>query len=395
MGAEEDHRALEPQVAHARHGDQQLAVEEPGARVLHAPEDGRDAAAMTSEPVRARPRPPASVPGLLLVSPPGPGAKVAPHAPAPRRPRPRSRRPHRRPSPRSRRRAVASVDLLAGWREPDGSRVAALEIVLAPGWHTYWRVPGAAGIPPRFDWSGSDNLASVAYEWPRPEVFERYGLRATASTTPWYCRCGSTRTTRRRRSTSRSTLDFGVCDDICVPAAAELAARLAPDAPEEGRARIEAALAERPLSAAEAGVAGGDLRPRAERPDGYELTAEVTFAAAPAPSTVAVLEPGQPGLWIGEPREPHRRPHRHRPRPGRSRRRRRTGARARRAAADAARRRPRHRHPRLRSPRRGRRAVATRRPGAGAPAGRAGRGRPAPAAGRPAAAPATAVAPAA
>lgn len=195
--------------------------------------------------------------------------------------------------------AVASVDLLAGWREPDGSRVAALEIVLAPGWHTYWRVPGAAGIPPRFDWSGSDNLASVAYEWPRPEVFERYGLRTYGFDDTLVLPLRLDPHDPAAPLDLALTLDFGVCEDICVPASAELAARLAPDAPEQGRARIEAALAERPLSAAEAGVAGVTcgLEPSAR---GYELTAEVTFADAPG-DTFAVLEPGQPGLWIGEP----------------------------------------------------------------------------------------------
>ena len=32
---------------------------------------------------------------------------------------------------------------------------------MAPGWHTYWRYPGDSGVPPRFDFSGSDNLASA------------------------------------------------------------------------------------------------------------------------------------------------------------------------------------------------------------------------------------------
>src|SRR5215470_10644281 len=36
-----------------------------------------------------------------------------------------------------------------------------LEIKLAPGWKTYWRSPGEGGMPPRFDWSGSANLARI------------------------------------------------------------------------------------------------------------------------------------------------------------------------------------------------------------------------------------------
>ena len=94
-------------------------------------------------------------------------------------------------------------------------------------------------------------------------------------------------------------LDFGVCADVCVPAEARLAARIAPDAPEEGRARIEAALAARAESAAEAGVARVTC---ALKPDGrgFAVTAEITFAAEPSPGQVAVLEPGRPDVWIGD-----------------------------------------------------------------------------------------------
>ena len=96
-------------------------------------------------------------------------------------------------------------------------------------------------------------------------------------------------------------LAFGVCDDICVPADGR--PRRAGSRPTPRR---RAAPASRPRSrnaprsAAEAGVAGVTcaLAPAA---GGYELTAEITFAAEPGPGQVAVLEAGQPDLWIGEP----------------------------------------------------------------------------------------------
>jgi DsbC/DsbD-like thiol-disulfide interchange protein len=94
-------------------------------------------------------------------------------------------------------------------------------------------------------------------------------------------------------------LAFGVCSDICVPAEARVDLRLAPDAPAEGRGRIEAALAERAQSAGEAGVAAVSCA-LAPGDGGYVLTARVTFGAEPAPGQVAVLEPGQPDIWIGE-----------------------------------------------------------------------------------------------
>jgi DsbC/DsbD-like thiol-disulfide interchange protein len=93
-------------------------------------------------------------------------------------------------------------------------------------------------------------------------------------------------------------LEFGVCADICVPAEADLAATLTADAPAEGRAAIEAALAERARSAAEAGVAQVTC---ALAPDGsgHAVTAEITFAEPPGPGQRAVIEPGQPDLWVG------------------------------------------------------------------------------------------------
>ena len=46
---------------------------------------------------------------------------------------------------------------------------ALLELDLAKDWHTYWKHPGEAGLAPRFDWSGSENVADVALGWPVPQ----------------------------------------------------------------------------------------------------------------------------------------------------------------------------------------------------------------------------------
>jgi suppressor for copper-sensitivity B len=45
---------------------------------------------------------------------------------------------------------------------------ALLHLQLAEGWHTYWHHPGDAGLPPRFDWSGSENIEGVDISWPAP-----------------------------------------------------------------------------------------------------------------------------------------------------------------------------------------------------------------------------------
>ncbi|MFY8145805.1 MAG: protein-disulfide reductase DsbD domain-containing protein, partial [Rhodobacter sp.] len=61
---------------------------------------------------------------------------------------------------------LLSAEVLPGWRTEQGTHMAALRLTLAPGWKTYWRSPGDAGIPPLFNWSGSQNLSGVRVHWP-------------------------------------------------------------------------------------------------------------------------------------------------------------------------------------------------------------------------------------
>ncbi|HEX9170404.1 MAG TPA: protein-disulfide reductase DsbD domain-containing protein, partial [Roseiarcus sp.] len=50
-----------------------------------------------------------------------------------------------------------------------GAGLAGFEIKLAPGAITYWRDPGDAGLPPTFDFSASENVASVETKFPAPK----------------------------------------------------------------------------------------------------------------------------------------------------------------------------------------------------------------------------------
>lgn len=50
----------------------------------------------------------------------------------------------------------------------------ALEITLAQGWHTYWRIPGDSGLPPIFSWTESKNIKDVEITWPVPKRKKEY-----------------------------------------------------------------------------------------------------------------------------------------------------------------------------------------------------------------------------
>ena len=65
---------------------------------------------------------------------------------------------------------IVQVVLKKGWRKESGDHIAALQITLAPGWKTYWRQPGDTGIPPRFDFSGSENLTILDVIYPAPKI---------------------------------------------------------------------------------------------------------------------------------------------------------------------------------------------------------------------------------
>ncbi|EKE43731.1 hypothetical protein OCGS_2065 [Oceaniovalibus guishaninsula JLT2003] len=191
---------------------------------------------------------------------------------------------------------MARVDLLPGWRA-DGRHFAALRITLAPGWKTYWRSPGDAGIPPHFDWSGSGNLQSIRVHWPVPHVFGSNGLTSIGYADGVVLPVEIVPNDPGAPIDLSLALDLGVCEDICVPFSATLAGTL--DAgPVRPDARIRAALADRPLSKDEAGVGQVDctLAPTA---DGMNLTA--TFAMARrGRDEFAVIETADPSVWVSQ-----------------------------------------------------------------------------------------------
>jgi len=142
----------------------------------------------------------------------------------------------------------------------DGQVLGGVELRLEPGWYTYWRYPGEAGVPPVFDFSGSKNVARVEVLYPAPERYDdgvsvslvyHDGVVFPLEITP---------TDSTLPVSLRVELSFGVCSVICVPtdAASEVEqqspakpdplatalldryTRLVPQAPEPGRLDVEA-----------------------------------------------------------------------------------------------------------------------------------------------------------
>lgn len=97
-----------------------------------------------------------------------------------------------------------------------------IEIKLEPGWKTYWRSPGEGGMPPRFDWGGSANLANVAVAWPAPKRFEIGGLESVGYADHVILPLDVALTQPGEPLAVRLSLQYAVCRQICMLVEAKL-----------------------------------------------------------------------------------------------------------------------------------------------------------------------------
>jgi DsbC/DsbD-like thiol-disulfide interchange protein len=188
-------------------------------------------------------------------------------------------------------------EILTGWQQSDGTRIAAIKLTLAPGWKTYWHTPGDNGIPPQFDWSKSSNLGGVGITWPAPKVFREKGVRTIGYANELILPITIAPRKSGKPVKLRADLDIGVCSDICVPQQLTLKGTLDTSNTKPSPA-IAAALAARAYSASEAGVKSATcaLRPTSQ---GLEIEARVNVGSAGG-REVVVIEPGQTNIWASE-----------------------------------------------------------------------------------------------
>lgn len=169
------------------------------------------------------------------------------------------------------------VRLVAGGSIEGGARrLAGIEIRLDPGYKTYWRNPGDAGLPPTFDWSASRNVRAVEVAWPAPERLEdaggvsfgyHDGVVLPLTVTP-----------ERPGAPVEVAVDlhYGVCKGICIPAQARLRLPLPEREGAQGplirqalaRVPRRAPVGEGPLAVVSAAMDGGAIRVTVRSPGG-------------------------------------------------------------------------------------------------------------------------------
>lgn len=113
----------------------------------------------------------------------------------------------------------SAVRLIAGSSKPgDTTLRAGIEIKLRPGWKTYWRYPGDSGVPPHFDFSGSENLKAADVLYPAPHLFvdetgQSLGYKDTIIFPVVISPQQAGKPVRLRVK-----VDYAVCEKLCVPA---------------------------------------------------------------------------------------------------------------------------------------------------------------------------------
>lgn len=187
---------------------------------------------------------------------------------------------------------LIGAELRPGWVTDTGTRIAALELTLAPGWKTYWRVPGDAGVPPHLDFAASHNLADLRVVWPAPAVFEVNGLRSVGYHDALLLPLVLAPRDPSQPVTLAAELEIGICHEICVPVHLRLQADLSgPGAPDP---EIAAALATAPKP--RPGLARCTVAPIR---DGMRVSAAIELPAAPG--EVALFELRSAPIWVSEP----------------------------------------------------------------------------------------------
>ncbi|MFQ5971942.1 MAG: protein-disulfide reductase DsbD family protein [Alphaproteobacteria bacterium] len=92
-----------------------------------------------------------------------------------------------------------------------------LEVRLEPGWKTYWRSPGDAGIPPHVDWEGSGNVAETDFLYPAPERFSYYDLETFGYGDRVVYPIDVRPEEPGKPLNLRANVDLLVCADVCIP----------------------------------------------------------------------------------------------------------------------------------------------------------------------------------
>jgi DsbC/DsbD-like thiol-disulfide interchange protein len=105
--------------------------------------------------------------------------------------------------------------------QPAGEVRGAIQINLDPGWKTYWREPGDAGVPPELDLAESTNIKSYALSFPTPHRFDDGNTHWAGYKKPIALPVTLTLADPTKPAHLKGHAFLGICETICIPVTAE------------------------------------------------------------------------------------------------------------------------------------------------------------------------------
>lgn len=106
--------------------------------------------------------------------------------------------------------------------EQSGVWHSGVYITMQKGWKTYWRVPGDGGVPPSFDWSGSENVAATTVMMPLPHRFTDENGEGIGYKTEVVFPVDVKPADPSKPAMLDLKIFYAVCNDICVPVQAQV-----------------------------------------------------------------------------------------------------------------------------------------------------------------------------
>lgn len=186
---------------------------------------------------------------------------------------------------------ILDMTVRPGWRGADGVHYAALHLRMKPGWKTYWRAPGDAGISPRFDLSGSFNVKAFDVIWPKPKVVWIMDIRSIVYNEEVILPLAVTPTAPGPMRLN-GTVNLGVCKEVCIPMSVAVDAML----PAQGRKDVAIS------NAIAAQVPVRKVVPTCTMsPTKDAMTVAVHVPKGKTTPPEVVIEVAEPGLWVSEP----------------------------------------------------------------------------------------------
>jgi DsbC/DsbD-like thiol-disulfide interchange protein len=148
----------------------------------------------------------------------------------------------------------SAVRLIAGDNKDDAVLRSGVEVRLQPGWHTYWRYPGDSGVPPRFDFSGSNNVKSATVRFPAPRLFSDDGDNSIGYADNVIFPVRVVPRQPGKPVTLRLKIDYAVCEKLCIPAEGRAELTLVAEANSSNDTALTAAEARVPVPASAADI---------------------------------------------------------------------------------------------------------------------------------------------